>query len=350
MKNRLLIYGCNGYTGELISRLAVSKKLNPILAGRNEAAVSSLATELGCEWFVCDLSETQRLETLLANVHTVLHSAGPFQFTSEPMLAACIKTQTHYLDITGEISVFETAKTKSEAAKAANILVMPGVGFDVVPTDCLSALLKEKMPDASQLSLGIMTVGGRLSHGTSITIIESMTGKSAKRENGKIVATHTGGNTRLIDFGFTKKLAVEIPWGDVSTAYFTTGIPNIQVFNVLPKALIKKMKWVRYFGFLLRMRWVKDSAIKNIKAKPAGPSAQERANAITHLWGEVKNAAGETKTVRIDMPEGYHMTAQFAVEIATRLLAGTVSQRGFQTPAAVFGGNFVLGFQGVKLM
>lgn len=348
MKDKLLIYGCNGYTGDLISRLAKKQGLTPILSGRNAASVKKLAEELQLPFVVFDLADTAAADSALKDIKVVLHCAGPFIYTSKPMIDACVRNQAHYLDITGEIPVFEGAHKEDAAAKKAGIMVMSGVGFDVVPTDCMSLYLKEQLPDATALELCLMTKGGRLSHGTAITIAEGLGNPSAIRKDGRITATRPGYTTREIDFGFTKKIGAEIPWGDVSTAYYTTGIPNIRVYNVLPKQLISSMKLSNYIGPILRMRWVKDRAIANIKKKPAGPNDQERETAQSFVWGEVKNSSGAVKRAVLTMPEGYTLTAETAVEIAKRVLDNSFSQTGFKTPAAVFGANFITQFEGVS--
>ncbi|MBS1683293.1 MAG: saccharopine dehydrogenase NADP-binding domain-containing protein [Bacteroidetes bacterium] len=347
MKDKLLIYGCNGYTGALISRLAVRKGLKPILSGRNEAAVKKLADELGMTYRIYDMQI--KSDAALQDVKVVLHCAGPFIYTSKPMLEACLRNKVHYLDITGEILVFEGAHEYDAAAKSAGILVMPGVGFDVVPTDCMSLYLKEQLPDADKLELCLMNKGGRLSHGTAITIAENMGNGSLIRKNGVITKTRSGYTTREIDFGFTKKVGAEIPWGDVSTAYYTTGIPNIRVYNILPKQLISSMKLSNYIGPILRMRWVKDRAIAKIKTRPAGPDDKERAEAQSFVWGEVTSKSGATQRALLTLPEGYSLTADTAVEIASRVLDPGFSATGFHTPASVFGSGFILDFAGTDL-
>jgi short subunit dehydrogenase-like uncharacterized protein len=349
MKDKLLIYGCNGYTGVLISRLAQKQGLEPILGGRTESAVKKLADELGLKYVAFDLADNNAADNALTDIRVVLHCAGPFMYTSKLMIDACLRNHAHYLDITGEISVFEGAHKADEAAKKAGIMVMSGVGFDVVPTDCMSLYLKEQLPDATKLVLALMSKGGRLSHGTAITIAEGLGNPSAIRKDGKIIATKPGYTTREIDFGFTKKVGAEIPWGDVSTAYYTTGIPNIRVYNVLPKQLIKSMKLSNYIGPILRMRWVKDRAIANIKSKPAGPSDQERDEAQSFVWGEVTNNSGAAKRAVLTLPEGYTLTAATAVEIAKRVLDKGFEQTGFKTPASVFGASFIREFAGVSL-
>ena len=349
MKDKLLIYGCNGYTGDLISRLAGKQGLKPILSGRNASAVKKLADELGLASVAFDLSDSAAADRALADVKVVLHCAGPFMYTSKKMIEACLRNKAHYLDITGEISVFEGAHRQDEAAKKAGIMVMSGVGFDVVPTDCMALYLKGQLPDATKLEMCLMSKGGRLSHGTAITIAEGLGYPSAIRKDGVITPTKSGYTTREIDFGFTKKVGAEIPWGDVSTAYYTTGIPNIRVYNVLPKQLISSMKLSNYIGPILRMRWVKNRAIANIKSKPAGPSDQERETAQSFVWGEVTNNKGDAKRAVLTLPEGYTLTAETAIEIAKRTLADGFAVTGFKTPAAVFGAGFIKEFAGVSL-
>jgi short subunit dehydrogenase-like uncharacterized protein len=349
MKDKLLIYGCNGYTGQLISRLAKKQGLTPILSGRNAEIVKKLADELQLSYVAFDLADNNAADNTLKDVKVVLHCAGPFMYTSKQMIAACLRNKAHYLDITGEILVFEGAHKQDEAAKKAGIMLLPGVGFDVVPTDCMALYLKGQLPDATHLEMALMSKGGRLSHGTAITIAEGMGYPSAIRKDGIITPTKSGYTTREIDFGFTKKVGAEIPWGDVSTAYYTTGIPNIRVYNVLPKSLISSMKLSNYIGSILRMRWVKDRAIANIKSKPAGPSDQEREAAQSFVWGEVKNNAGVTKQAVLTLPEGYTLTAETAVEIAKRVLDNGFSQTGFKTPAGVFGADFITQFAGVSI-
>lgn len=105
-----IIYGANGYTGELIAREAVRQGLKPTLAGRNKAKVEALAQELGLDYKAFGLDNVDAVSQQLQGFKLVMHCAGPFSATSKPMMEACIKAGTHYLDITGEISVFELSQ------------------------------------------------------------------------------------------------------------------------------------------------------------------------------------------------------------------------------------------------
>jgi short subunit dehydrogenase-like uncharacterized protein len=338
-----LIYGANGYTGELITRFSVERGMRPVLAGRNEAAIKELAGKHGLEHRVFALDERAKVDAALQEVNMVLHCAGPFSITSRPMVSACLRNRRHYTDITGEISVFEECAAVNDRAVEAGIMVMPGVGFDVVPSDCLALHLKERLPSATHLSLAFYGMG-RMSHGTQATMTMNVGRGGAIRQNGKITPVPAAWKTREIDFGEVKKIGVTIPWGDVSTAYHSTGIPNIEVFTVVPESALKAMKLSRHLGWLLAMRAVQ----KYLQGKipPGGPSDAERAKGRTLMWGEASDADGNRVEARHQGPEGYTLTAIAALNITEKILNGNF-KTGFQTPAKAYGADLVLEIDGV---
>ena len=226
MGTGLLIYGANGYTGELITRFAAERGLKPVLAGRNEPAVSALAEKHRLEHRIFSLDDREKLDTALQEVDMVLHCAGPFSITSKPMVEACLRNRKHYTDITGEISVFEACAALDKRGQEAGIMIMPGVGFDVVPSDCLALHLKNRLPTATHLTLAFHGTA-RLSHGTQATMTMNVGRGGAIRKDGKIMPVPAAWKTREIDFGEATKTGVTIPWGDVATAFYSTGIPNI---------------------------------------------------------------------------------------------------------------------------
>ncbi len=343
MTGRFLIYGANGYTGELITRYAVERGMKPILAGRNAIAIEELAKKHHLDYRVFALDETARLDAALQEVDMVLHCAGPFSITSRTMVEACLRNKKHYTDITGEISVFESMAALDDKAKASEIMVMPGVGFDVVPSDCLARHLKDRLPSATHLSLAFYGMG-RISHGTQATMTMNVGRGGAIRKDGKITPVIAAWKSREIDFGEVKKLGVTIPWGDVSTAYYSTGIPNIEVFTVMPKQNLKMLKMSRYIGWLLATKPVQDYLQKQIP--PGGPSDEERAKGKTLLWGEASDLNGNRVISRIQGPEGYTITALAALNIAQKILDGNF-KTGFQTPAKAYGADLVLEIEGV---
>jgi short subunit dehydrogenase-like uncharacterized protein len=342
MPSNFLIYGANGYTGELITRFAVERGMKPILAGRNAIDIEALAKKHHLEYRVFSLDEAYRIDQSLQDIATVLHCAGPFSLTSRPMVQACLRTKTHYTDITGEIAVFEAMAALDKKAVEAGIMIMPGVGFDVVPSDCLARHLKDRLPSASHLSLAFYGMG-RLSHGTQATMTMNVGKGGAIRKDGKVTNVPAAWKTREIDFGEVTKQGVTIPWGDVATAYYSTGIPNIEVFTVVPPSALKMMKMSRYLGWLLATAPFQDYLQKKIP--PGGPSDEERAKGRTLLWGEALDLNGNRVESRLQGPEGYTLTAVAALNITQRILDGSFTP-GFQTPAKAYGPDLVLELEG----
>ena len=346
MANEYLIYGANGYTGELIAREAVRRGLRPILAGRRREPIEALAAELELPSRVFELDEPGVLDEGLNGAEAVLHCAGPFVRTSQPMAEACLRTHTHYLDITGEIPVIEHIRNLDSAAREAGVVLVPSVGFDVVPSDCLAARLAASLPDATHLDLAFSSERGGISRGTMISMVEAAPNFGAVRQHGKSVPVPFAFDVRQIEFSCGKRWAMTIPWGDIVTAFVTTGIPNIRVYAGTPHRVVARARSLRLLLPALGLRPVKHLLQGWIGRKVTGPDAETRSTGRTHLWGEVRNEAGDTRTATLETPEGYSLTATSAVECLRRILEGAV-EAGFHTPAQAFGTYFVDELPGV---
>ena len=339
MNQPWMIYGANGYTGELIAREAVRRGFKPVLAGRSAEKVAALAHELGLEHRVFALSSAAEVGAGIAGMALVLHCAGPFSATARPMMGACLAARAHYTDITGEIAVFELAHALDAEARQNGVLLCPGVGFDVVPTDCLAAALKQALPDATRLALGFDSRGG-MSPGTARTSVEGLAQGGRVRREGRLVTVPLAWRTRRIDFGDGEKLAMTIPWGDVSTAWHTTGIQDIEVYiPASPKlvARLKRMNWVRpLLGLGPVQTWLKRRVGKTVR----GPREEQRARTPTHVWGEVGNGAGRVVTGRIKVANGYDVTVHASLGIVERVL-GMGRVAGHLTPSQLVGPGFI---------
>ncbi|MEM1272083.1 MAG: hypothetical protein AAGI08_18700, partial [Bacteroidota bacterium] len=252
----------------------------------------------------------------------------------------------HYLDITGEVGVFERLSYMDEVAKAAGIMVMPGVGFDVVPTDCIARHLADQLPDATHLDLAIWGLG-QVSHGTATTMVENIGEGGAVRRDGRLKQVPSAYLTKHINFGPATRQCVSIPWGDLATAYRSTGIPNITTYAAFPLKVQRMMKLSRTFGKLLASKPAQAFLKRRIQARPAGPDAAQRAEGRTYVFGEAWNDAGQRVSARLAGPEGYTFTAKAALVVAERVLAGQFTA-GYQTPAGAYGADLVLDVEGVS--
>ncbi len=336
-----LVYGAYGYTGELITKEAVSRDLDPIVAGRNSVKSQHLGDTLGCEHRSFSLTETV---DHLDDVDLVLNCAGPFVDTYESLVSACLETETHYLDITGELEVFEALAERDREAEQAGICLLPGVGFDVVPTDCLAGHLHDRLPEATQLRLGF-DASGTFSGGTLASMVEHA-GKGGRiRRNGEIQRVPAAHETREIDFGRGPRTAVTIPWGDVSTAYYTTGIENIEVYTSLPRLAANGLRFGRVALQVFEVEPVKRTLQSVIRSTVSGPSAEDREQGSCYVWGEASDGDSQV-TSRLQTPETYALTVDAATTAVERVLSGDFV--GFETPAAAFTPEFVLDLDGIE--
>jgi short subunit dehydrogenase-like uncharacterized protein len=340
VKKKWMIYGATGYTGKLIVEEALKRGLSPVLAGRNEAKLASLVEDSELEYRTFDLSKRVEIAEQLKDIDVVLHCAGPFSATAKPMMAACLHSQTHYLDITGEIEVFRHGKQLDKSANTAGIIICPGVGFDVIPTDCLAATLKAEMPDAKTLWLGFSS-SSSFSPGTAKTSVEGLATGGKIRRKGTIVNVPLAYKVRQIDFGDGVKNATTIPWGDVATAYYSTAIPNIEVYIPMSPGRVKQLKRMDKLRSVLAWKWVQRFIKNKVEAKVQGPEESKRLQSSTYVWGEVINSQGDVKTARIVTANGYDLTVTGSLGIVDYLLNKEHSFTGFQTASSLMGANYV---------
>jgi short subunit dehydrogenase-like uncharacterized protein len=345
MSDPLLIYGATGYTGRCITAAAVALGLRPILCGRAAPKLKAFAEPLGLDFRVAALTEPHQLAAALGGVKVVLHAAGPFSSTSRPMIDACLRAGTHYLDITGEIPVIEALVRRDTEARAQRIMIMPAVGFDVVPSDCLAAHVARRLPTASRLAIGLS--GLRFAtRGSAKTLAEHVGYGVLVRRDGLITAVAPGAWSRRFDYGAGPRESLTISWGDVSTAFYTTGIPNIEVYFEATPMLRAMLMASRYLGGILNtapwQMWLKTCA----EMLPEGQREEERAASAMAIVVEADDGARRRASARLRTPEAYSFTGVTAAAIAQRVLNNDI-EVGFQTPARLYGADFVLALAGV---
>ncbi len=288
---------------------------------------------------MADLRDPAALRAALSGLRAVAHCAGPFADTSAPMLAACLETGTHYLDVTGEIDVFESVFARHDDAIAAGIVALPGAGFDVVPTDCLAFRLFTALPSATQLHLAFRA-GGGLSPGTARSSLAGMALGGRVRRGGVLVPSPIGSPRRSVPFPSGERTVSAIRWGDLVTAHRSTGIPDITTYTVLPPGA----------GVSSMMAWrpLRAVASRLVKSWVKGPDAARRASSRSEVWGEVTDATGASRTGTLTGPNGYDLTADSVVRAVGLLLAGDV-RPGAHTPSSAFGAGYAETLDGVQM-
>lgn len=341
-----LLYGAYGYTGRLIAEAAAARGLRPLLAGRDAGRLAAVGEATGLPWRAVDLGERAALEATVDEVPVVLHCAGPFAHTWRAMADACLAVGSHYLDVTGEAEVFTALQGRDEEARARRVMLLPGVGFDVVPSDGLAAHLARRLPSATRLRLVLRALGG-LSQGTALTMVENIGRGGLVRQDGELRRVPAAWKTRTVEIDGRHHVAVTIPWGDVATAWVSTGIPDIEVYAVSGRAQRLAMRASRHLGGLLGGSPVQGWLRRRIRAGGPGPSVEARQRGKSVVWGEVMDDAGERRSALLSGPEGYAFTVETALLVVRRVLAGTAPV-GYQTPSTAYGPDLALEVPGVE--
>ena len=347
MSPKLLLYGATGFVGVAIARLAVERGLRPILGGRNAQRLEPLASSLGLEYRAFPLDDTTLVDGAFDGISVVLHCAGPFVHTFRPIADACLRRGAHYLDITGEIPVYQGLAELDQEARKRGVMLLPGVGFDVVPTDCLAQYLKRRLPSAKRLVLAFQVRGpAGLPPGTANTMVEMLPYGVMVCTQGRLAPAPDPGKTRTIDFGTGPVKASLLSWGDIFMAYRSTGIPEIEDYAVLPPPVAALLKTVPYARALFANETVQ-AMLKRLFRMQAGSTAEQRARTSTHVWGLVEDDEGRSASARLHGPEaGVVWTELTALAAVQRVLSGDAPP-GFQTPSLAYGPDFVMSCAGV---
>lgn len=339
---KILIYGAYGYTGRLICERLDKKGYhkNVIIGGRNKQKVQELAKKYNFTETKVFESSSDSLEKELQGIDLLINCAGPFTETCVQFAEACLKTKCHYTDITGEIDVFETLSKYDQKAKDTGIVIFPGTGMDVVPSDCLAKKLHEKLPDATSIELCFSSNGGGVSRGTLKTMLNSLFGGegSVQRIDTKIVAKSPEFKEVEIKKGKIQTVGT-IGWGDVSTTYHSTKVPNVKVLIPLPKYF---MLFYYYFlsYFFLIFRFVGPLIVSIVDKCYDGPDLEKTKNARVYFYGKATNAKGEKVEGRLNLCEGYRFTADATVLIVEKMLTQKI-ESGFKTPSLLFGSGLI---------
>jgi len=346
MGGALAIYGATGYSGRLLARRATEVGLVPMLCGRNKARLEALASELGLEHRVAESPASEALDAVFRDARVVLNAAGPFRGTAEPVVAACLRSGAHYLDITAETPVVEMLAARGAEARERKVMIMPAVGFDVVPSDCLAAHLARRLPGATRLALALTNLFF-LTRGSARTLIENVD-FGVVRRGGVLVRVPLGSLERWFDFGDGMQPALNVSLADLVTAYYTTGIPNVVTYVHATPLMRSILTGCRDFGWILASapsQALLAAAAEILPEDPGAGRTSPEGSSMT-IVGEVHDDRGRSARARVRTPEAYRFTGFTAIGVAQRVLAGDL-EVGFQTPARVYGADFVLSFPDV---
>lgn len=333
-----MLYGAYGYTGRLVAAVAAERGEMPLLAGRDEGRLRTLAEVLQLDHRAVGLDDPGALDEALSGVDVVAHCAGPFSATALPLVEACLRTGTHYLDVTGEFEVIDAVLARHEEARRASVTLVPASGFDVVPSDCLAALLAAALPGAARLAIAVRLDGGP-SAGTAATAVESLDRPPLARLGGSLVQTPPELRRRTVAFADGRRDAVALPLADLATAWRSTGIDDVVVYGAVPAA-VRAMTGVPMAARRLAANRLSRRLLQRMARRLPGPSPATRSGTRSMVWAEVADRSGQVLEGTVSGPNAYDLTADAVVRIAGLLEKGA-GEPGAWTPSQAWGPEFV---------
>jgi len=351
--NDWVLYGATGYTGVLLAEEAARRGHRPVLAGRNADKLRALGERLDLPWKAVSLDDAASLRALLQNAGAVLHAAGPFIETSRPMADACLDVGCSYLDITGELPVFRALFDRDAEAKARKVALIPGVGFDVVPSDCLAAYVASKLPGADTLELALNAIGTP-SSGTAKSLLGIIPDGGFVRRDGQLVPYPLGKGIHRVRFSSRESYVVPSPIADLVTAWHSTRIPNITVSFAVPSGFARTMEalWplgavgLPLIGGLMKTKAIRAWLDATLEARTAGPDAAGREKGRSYLYGKVSRKDGTSAEAWLETSDGYELTRHCAISAIEQVL--TTKPIGALAPSTAFGADFILATPGTR--
>lgn len=342
MSVKWMIYGATGFTGKLIIEQCHTIETSPVLAGRDREKLKKLSEESGYSYRVFDLTNQDKIERELREFDFVVNVAGPFWKDIELLVNACINSHTDYIDLVAGPELSEL----HESALMKDVMLLPGVGFSIVPSDCLKGYLLTKCPDATHYSVFISGLNS-VSRGTARGGFEIFKKGILFRRNGSLERV-SDFSEKSIDFGTGGTPCIPMPWGEIHAAHRFTGIHTIRTYAEATKMRRQFLFSMKYLRRLFATSFMQKRLQSMVDSWPEGPDAAEMSREKSTVAGVIQNERGEQHGARIHTAEGYRFTAQSVCAIVNLVLSGKRAS-GYQLPGTLFGYKFVLDIEGVSM-
>jgi short subunit dehydrogenase-like uncharacterized protein len=339
-----MLYGAYGTTGRLIVDEALRRGHRPVLAGRDAAMLEQLRRATGLDVAHVSLDRGEEVRSALAGVQCVVLAAGPYERTGPLMRAACLNARCSYLDLNAAVDDFCEALACDQAARAAGVAVVPGVGYGVVFGECLAAQTARQVPNPTSLRLSLATQNEGRSRAATLSIAHALAAGGFAVEHGELRRQPVASSTwRCTNPEGASTRYAAMPMAEVVAAHRSTGVPNIVAGIPLSLASAAVVRvagpWI---GKLLTRLAARQSGHAG-----AGPSMSAIAALRSRLWAEARNDRGERAAAMLETGEGYRAAAAAAVRAVESLLR--TPRSGALTPVQAFGADFALEIPGTHI-
>lgn len=351
-KYDIIVYGASGFTASFVIDQLLSHKANFALAGRStkniKKNISSIPNALDLEIFECNPCDAQNVTK---EARIIINMAGPYIFSGEEIVKACLSTQTHYLDITGETFFIEKVIQKySKEAEERKVALINCCGFDSVPADLGVEYLKDVLQSNCKIQSVMILEKSLLNFTTYESLIYGVKNANqtrrirGKKEGTKLKKYFYNENTNSYNVIFmgtdpsvvkrtqnfnkinNKLIAEYLAYFDVGSWF------NLQLFKLFFLFLLFLCKFE--FGSFLLLKFPSFFTFGKIKKERPSKLLLEESSFKIKFFGENENTK---KKLTISGPDpGYKTTAICITNCAISLLQSESVEGGVFTPAQFF--------------
>ncbi len=342
----IVLFGATGYTGRLTARAMVVRGLKPVLAGRNKAALTTLATELGgLEVRVADVANAVSVRKIVKTGDVLVSTVGPFARYGKPALDAALAGKAHYLDSTGEPAfVRQVFEQYGPRARAAGTAFLTAFGYDYVPGHTVAAAALEKAgAKAVRVDIGYFFVGKlAMSQGTATSLAGAALEPGLLFQNGALQPGYGGVQTRRFEVDGKSVNAISLPGSEcVALPASYPQLMDINVYLGVGAAAPIVSIVSRAQQVLLRLplyKRVLNMLTERFVSSGKGPSDEELASTGSYVVGHAYDAAGNLlATAELRGVNVYSYTAGILAWGAEQALKGNLQSSGALGPVRAFG-------------
>ena len=341
----IAVYGATGYTGRLVARELQRRGLDFMLCGRDASKLRALAGELADpDVRAAGVNDRDALRHAFGDCAAVINCAGPFTLHGEPVVRAAVETGTHYVDTTGEQAFMKlVADRYDEPARAAEVAVVPAMGFDYVPGDLLCRLVARGHEPVDELRLAYVVSGFGASRGTIKSTLEIAKGGDVVWEDGAWKPAGPGPMRSTVVFPepFGRQVAAKYPCGEVVTVprhtRVRTIVARVAVSTMAPVGPLAPLLPPLMAGIGVALRTPVRSALHAaLGALPEGPEEDARRAARFLIVAEAIGTNGRSGRGAVTGSDVYGLTAVTSVHGASLLADSGYDHSGVLSPASAF--------------
>lgn len=371
MKERefdLILFGATGYVGGLTAQYLAENapdNLKWALAGRNESKLRAVRDEIAeskptladLPLVIADSGDQGAMDDLAARTRLIITTVGPYAIHGEPLVAACAKAGTDYLDLTGEPGFVDEMYVKyNDLAQNSGSRLIHCAGFDSLPHDVGAYFTVLQLPENAPITVdsrvrASMKISGGTLNSALVNFASPLRTLSAARKRAKIQPEPKGRTVGMHLRPLTR---------DREMGMWVAPLPTVDQFvvmnsaraidrygpdfryghNYAAKSLITVAAGTAAVASIAALAQVPPIRRKlSAKIPPGtGPDAEQRAKNWFRIEFVGRSGETEVRTAVSGGDPGYGETAKMLSQIGLALLQDDLPERSGQlTPVAAAG-------------